>query len=84
MGYSLKIEKKKMEIELYGTKHLLRFPTTDEVEALTEKLDAEKDPAKLMKLMREYLESLGLSKDVKVDSVDFTELIAFVNNPKKN
>lgn len=84
MSYNLKIEKKKMQISLYGKEYQLRFPTTDEVENLNEKLDAEKSPTKMMKLMRDYLASLGLPKTVKVDSVDFSDLIAFVNNPKKN
>ncbi|MEN0059512.1 MAG: hypothetical protein AAGB31_11805 [Bdellovibrio sp.] len=80
--YSLEIKKKTMKVTIYGVEHELRFPTIEEIEAF-DVITRTTEPSKLIDAMKSYLASLGLSVDVinKLDSIDFSELIAFVNNP---
>lgn len=80
--YNLDIKKKKMKITIYGEEHQVRFPTIEEIENFD--VDFKNtEPKDYMTLMKNYLVNLGLSIETlnKLDSVDFSELVSFVNNP---
>nr|BFD58911.1 hypothetical protein CKG001_10180 [Bdellovibrio sp. CKG001] len=91
MSYELDLSfKKTMKIKLAGGEHSVRFPTCDEADDFEEKLnimlsDKTKTSKDMRALMCAYLAELGLPETVtrKLDMIDFKELIAFVNNPKK-
>lgn len=80
--YNLDIKKKKMKITIYGEENQVRFPTIEEIENFDTEFKAS-EPSNYMTLMKSYLVNLGLGIETlnKLDSVDFSELVSFVNNP---
>lgn len=92
MSFELKLgAKKKIKVVIDGAEHFARVPTCEEAENFEDELDqVTKTPGvtgkQIMGVMRKYLADLGIPEEVtkKLDSLDFQELIAYVNSPKKN
>jgi len=89
MSFVLEIQKKTMEIKLYGKSYTLRFPTWDELEQYDEVLNSKTTVMEINNHMRAHLEMMGLPQEVskQLDSVDIKTVIRFVQDPesaKKN
>lgn len=84
MSFELKVPKKKMKITLYDQVYEVRFPSVREVEAFDVNIEG-KTGRDALAVMRMYLADLGLPETatLEMDSIDFPEVIGFINNPKK-
>ena len=80
---SLKFEKKVLELELYGTKVNLKFPTSDEYMEFSKQMgDVKADP---IVVTYDYLEKMGMDKGLigQLHPEHLGELMGVLNAVKK-
>lgn len=80
----LKFERKKIDLDLYGEKFVVRYPTVkdrQEYQKSIAELDANKpeDSAKLESALYDFLAMLGLPREKSIEMYD-TDLVEFVNH----
>jgi len=83
---SLKIERTKISLEIYGEKINVRRPNVEEVEAMEEKLGNKKDKDSNLKKIRELMASLGLPQKVikGLETEHLFKVLEFLIGAKKN
>lgn len=80
----LKLQRKTLNIDIYGQNFKVNVPSMARLAEYRQRLDGIGD-AEVFDAMREFVESLGIPKDVALDmdADDFLTLVNFICNPKK-
>jgi hypothetical protein len=78
-------KEKKMTLNLYGTKHLIRVPKIKESNELREKLNSA-DAKDAVQIYFDFFLSVGIPQDALdiLDTLDISELVSFLLYPKKS
>lgn len=81
----LVLEKKQINVKIYGQMYHLKMPSLNQVESFSENLEKQESKGHDIKLMKDFMSKLGLPVDVSGEMAvdDFRDLCEFVIEKSK-